>query len=339
MEKFALNEYTSALMKGDRLSDEERRQVARQLARYTGLTEDYVTRSNLRIDAGRFRKELLRKEEKTVGRYDSRFLGIDLDNVGEYPEYDPSYAIVQGPFTALVNQYLRGELKYETDLTYRVLTGKVQPWSYGRATNRYLNVAPNLRRAMTKNPSLAAIRRQRPVRPGHALFRHAVHARPPGPQPQAGGPRHGGALSRRPHDVPGAGLAHQNQARRGEIRALERASINAPLSAMPLFLQHAPPVGRCPPVGGLVRGFQRDIDVTIGVQEQGHVGQHRANGQVLQISHRPRIGEVGSQRQRLARRHRSAISLSHRCHTAPCKPCGSCNPGANRSTNKTWTPP
>lgn len=153
-ERFALNEYTAALMKGDRLSDAEREQAARQVARFTGLTEEYVKRSNLRIESGRFRKELLRKEEKTVGRYDSRFQGIDLDNVGEYPEYDPSYAIVQGPFTALVNRYLRDELKYETDRTYRVLTGKVQPWSYARATNHYLNVAPTLRKAMTTNPSL-----------------------------------------------------------------------------------------------------------------------------------------------------------------------------------------
>jgi carboxypeptidase C (cathepsin A) len=153
-EKFALGEYTSALMQGNKLPAEEREQVVRQLARYTGLSEEYVRRSNLRIDANRFRKELLRNQERTVGRYDSRFLGIDLDNVGPVPEYDPSYAVVQGPFTALVNQYLRGTLKYETDETYRILTSKVQPWNYGAAKNQYLNVAPVLRSAMTKNPNL-----------------------------------------------------------------------------------------------------------------------------------------------------------------------------------------
>jgi carboxypeptidase C (cathepsin A) len=153
-EKFALGEYTSALMQGSKLSAEERGQVVRQLARYTGLSEEYVRRSNLRLDASRFRKELLRSQERTVGRYDSRFLGLDLDNVGVVPEYDPSYAVVQGPFTALVNQYLRGTLKYETDETYRILTSKVQPWNYGAAKNQYLNVAPVLRSAMTKNPDL-----------------------------------------------------------------------------------------------------------------------------------------------------------------------------------------
>jgi carboxypeptidase C (cathepsin A) len=153
-EKFALGDYTAALMKGNQLSSEERRVVGQQLARFTGLTEEYVGRSDLRIEASRFRKELLRKEEKTLGRYDSRFQGVDLTNVGEFPEYDPSYAVVQGPFTALVNQYFRNDLKYETDLEYRVLTGKVQPWNYGNAKNRYLNVAPTLRQAMTKNPGL-----------------------------------------------------------------------------------------------------------------------------------------------------------------------------------------
>jgi carboxypeptidase C (cathepsin A) len=153
-DKFALGEYTAALMKGSQLSSDERRHVVQQLAHYTGLTEDYVSRSNLRIEASRFRKELLRKEEKTLGRYDSRFQGSDLDNVGDVPEYDPSYAVVLGPFTALVNEYLRTDLKFETDMEYRILTGKVQPWNYGNAKNRYLNVAPTLRQAMTRNPKL-----------------------------------------------------------------------------------------------------------------------------------------------------------------------------------------
>jgi carboxypeptidase C (cathepsin A) len=153
-ESFAQGPYTTALMKGNQLSAGERQQVTRLLAQYTGLTEDYVTRSNLRIEASRFRKELLRKEEKTLGRFDSRFQGSDLDNVGDVPEYDPSYAVVLGPFTALVNQYLRNDLKYETDIDYRILTNKVQPWNYGNAKNRFLNVAPTLRGAMTKNPNL-----------------------------------------------------------------------------------------------------------------------------------------------------------------------------------------
>src|SRR5262249_9698209 len=102
----------------------------------------------------RFRKELLRAEGRTVGRFDSRFRGADLDTAGEHPEYDPSYAAVLGPFTALVNRYFRQTLRFETDRQYRVLTNKVQPWNYRDARTRYRNVPPALRRAMVKTPGL-----------------------------------------------------------------------------------------------------------------------------------------------------------------------------------------
>jgi carboxypeptidase C (cathepsin A) len=62
--------------------------------------------------------------------------------------------VVQGPYTATLNQYVRNDLKFESELVYEILTGKVQPWDFGWAKNRYLNVAPDLRKAMTENPYL-----------------------------------------------------------------------------------------------------------------------------------------------------------------------------------------
>jgi carboxypeptidase C (cathepsin A) len=153
-EKFAEGEYTHALVRGDRLSTEETKSVRAKLAHYTGLSEDFLTRNNLRVDISRFTKELLRPERQVVGRFDSRLKGPDLDTASDRPDYDPSYAAVQGAYTAAFNQYVRNELKYETDLTYEVLTGRVQPWDYGGARNRYLNVAPTLRQAMTRNREL-----------------------------------------------------------------------------------------------------------------------------------------------------------------------------------------
>jgi carboxypeptidase C (cathepsin A) len=154
VEQFALGDYTLALMKGSKLSPEARKEVAQKLARYTGLSGDYVARSNLRMDSMRFMKELLRGEHRTVGRYDSRFTGTDLDAVGEQSEYDPSFAAVQGPYTATLNSYVRTELKYERDFPYEILTGRVQPWNFGNARNRYLNVSGSLRQAMAKNRDL-----------------------------------------------------------------------------------------------------------------------------------------------------------------------------------------
>ena len=152
--RFAGNEYTVALMKGDKLTAAERMNVVRELARLTGLSETYVQQSNLRISEPRFTKELLRDQRKTIGRYDSRLEGEDLNATGSSPEYDPSYASVQGIYTAMFNNYVRTELKFDTDMTYQVLTDKVQPRSYDHFQNRYVNVAEMLRQAMTQNPSL-----------------------------------------------------------------------------------------------------------------------------------------------------------------------------------------
>jgi carboxypeptidase C (cathepsin A) len=152
--RFAGNEYSVALMKGDKLTAAERTNVAHELARLTGLPEQYIDESNLRISEPRFTKELLRDQRKTVGRYDSRLMGDDIDSAGEAPEYDPSYASVQGVFTAMFNDYVRADLKYDSDVPYQVLTDKVQPWNYDRFQNRYVNVAEMLREAMTQNPSL-----------------------------------------------------------------------------------------------------------------------------------------------------------------------------------------
>ena len=153
-EKYALGPYNAALMQGDRISDEERKNVASHLANLTGLPADYIDRANLRIRGDRFDKELLRSQRRTVGRLDGRFSGIDKDAAGESPEFDPSYAAIFGEYTAAFNDYVRRELKYETDAAYEILTGKVRPWSYDRSANRYVDVGETLRGAMSQNPYL-----------------------------------------------------------------------------------------------------------------------------------------------------------------------------------------
>jgi carboxypeptidase C (cathepsin A) len=153
-EHFALGDYTKALMQGSTLPAAERQQVVKKLARLTGLSEDYLDRADLRVHARQFFKELLRNERRTVGRFDSRMTGVDRDAVGDAPDYDPSYTAVLGPYTATLNDYIRRELKFESDLPYEILTGKVSPWDYGAAKNRYLDVAETLREAMTHNPYL-----------------------------------------------------------------------------------------------------------------------------------------------------------------------------------------
>lgn len=154
VEEFALGEYASALMKGDKLPLQEYDVIVQKLARYTGLTPEYIRQTNLRINIRRFVKELRRDERLTVGRLDSRFTGIDYDAAGERYEYDPSYAAIEGPYTATLNDYVRRDLKFESDLPYEILTGRVRPWNYSNVENQYLNVAETLRNAMNINPHL-----------------------------------------------------------------------------------------------------------------------------------------------------------------------------------------
>lgn len=153
VENFALNEYALALMKGDTLSPEERKNVVDQLVRFTGLSRDYIEQTNLRIWDYRFTKELLRDQGIVVGRLDTRFKGYDLDSAGESNEGDPSYSAILGSFTAALNEYVRKDLKYESDLPYEILTN-VSPWNYGRFKNQYVNVSEPLRQAMTQNQYL-----------------------------------------------------------------------------------------------------------------------------------------------------------------------------------------
>jgi carboxypeptidase C (cathepsin A) len=151
---FAKGEYASALMAGDSLPSAEHGEVVKKLARLTGLSPDYIERANMRVEIERFTKELLRDQRKTVGRIDGRFEGIDRDAAGEFSEYDPSIAAIIGPYTATLNDYVRGDLKFDSDLPYEVLTGRVNPWSFSHYENRYVDVGETLRSAMTQNPSL-----------------------------------------------------------------------------------------------------------------------------------------------------------------------------------------
>ena len=151
---FARGEYTSALMAGDGLSSAKHAEIVQKLARLTGLSTDYVERTDMRVEIERFTKELLRNERRTVGRIDGRFTGIDKDAAGETPEYDPSIAAIIGPYTATLNDYVRSDLKFDSDLPYEVLTGRVNPWSYKKFENRYVDVGETLRSAMTQNPFL-----------------------------------------------------------------------------------------------------------------------------------------------------------------------------------------
>ena len=148
VEKYTLDVYLPALAKGAMLPAAEKEQIAEQVAKYSGLDKQTVLRSNLDISTSFFWKELLRDRGQTIGRLDSRYLGIDRDDVGSRPDYNSELTSWLHSFTPAINYYLREELGYKTDVKYNMF-GPVHPWD--RSND---NTGENLRQAMAQNPYL-----------------------------------------------------------------------------------------------------------------------------------------------------------------------------------------
>ena len=160
--KLAETEYADALMKGSRLSESEKTAVANKTSRFTGLSEDYLVKANLRVNLPQFMKELQRSRGLTTGRLDARFSGWSYDMLGEYAEYDPQDVALTGPFTAVFNNYVREELKFGQDKTYRTGSEEAnQAWDWkhrGAGDNFGFPGSPNVEgdliQAMLTNPHL-----------------------------------------------------------------------------------------------------------------------------------------------------------------------------------------
>ncbi len=156
-EEWANTTYAQALSKGDALSDDERKKVIEDMSRFTGLSKDVIDQANLRIDVGKFTHYLLIDQKLRVGRYDGRFTGTDPDGLLDTSFYDPSQSAFQPPYTSTLNNYVRTELGYKTDMPYGVFSedesfGK--NWDWGSAENGYPDTATALRQALVKDPYL-----------------------------------------------------------------------------------------------------------------------------------------------------------------------------------------
>jgi len=155
---FAIGPYATALLKGNALTPADRQAILPQLSRFTGVSQPFLDRADLRLSPGRFYKELLRDRGLTIGRLDTRYTGRDYDAAGETPDNDPSFYAIDGAYTAAMNAYARDTLDYSPDLTYSAIGGTSDwDWSLGsgpRGGSGYLNVAPFIGKAMRENSGL-----------------------------------------------------------------------------------------------------------------------------------------------------------------------------------------
>ncbi len=162
--QFANGPYATALLKGQDITPQETDEIAQQLNRYTGLSVDYLKRANLRVNLSRFRKELLRDEHATLGRFDSRYTGIDADTAGEEPEYDPSSTGITGLYVGSFLDQVTRQIGYKTDLSYRLSAREggdfKWDWSHEPPEGYKQNVADvtaDLSAAMRTNPHLRVL--------------------------------------------------------------------------------------------------------------------------------------------------------------------------------------
>ncbi|HUA08350.1 MAG TPA: hypothetical protein VMA98_03685 [Candidatus Acidoferrales bacterium] len=164
VEQFAMGEYLDALYRGDKLGDAERNDVIRKLSRFTGLSEQYIRLSNIRIPYDKFESELLRGQGEIAGRLDARYTTWSLDRASlEGPPWDPTDSSIDAPYTTAINQYLREDLKYNPPIPYRaniydIIYGpnfsNQDGWDFSHHGRWPTNTAPDLAEAMAQNPDL-----------------------------------------------------------------------------------------------------------------------------------------------------------------------------------------
>lgn len=147
-ETFAIDSLLPALAKGGFLPNEARQSMAERMAHYSGLSSDLIIKHNLDVPTYAFWKYLLQDEGYTVGRLDSRYLGIDRMDAGTSPDYNAELTSWLHSFTPAINYYFSEILDFKTDVKYNMF-GPVRPWD--RSNDR---TGENLRQAMAQNPYL-----------------------------------------------------------------------------------------------------------------------------------------------------------------------------------------
>ncbi len=149
VEQYTIEEVLPGLVKGGFINEGRKQEIAEKMSHYSGISEKVLLQNNLELSIPSFWKELLReKSGYTIGRLDSRYLGLDAKDAGDTPDYNAELTSWLHSFTPAINHYMKNELNFKTDLKYYMF-GPVHPWD--RSGD---NTGENLRQAMAQNPNL-----------------------------------------------------------------------------------------------------------------------------------------------------------------------------------------
>ena len=162
---FTANEYAPALFKGDRISADEKNNIANKLSNYSSIAASVWLQADLRIKAGEFFQALLKNEGETVGRLDSRFTGINQDLLSQFADYDPQSAAISPAYITGFLDYFYNDLGVNKKLTYTTSAGERDnfKWDWNHEGNKSwnanvaINTGIDMAETMTRNPNLKVL--------------------------------------------------------------------------------------------------------------------------------------------------------------------------------------
>lgn len=155
--EFALKEYILALLKGDLISDEDREKIISKLSELTGLAKEDIQENNLRIAEWLFVSKLLPRDKNTdlipiIGWHDTRLKGYS-----ESLRENPSIDLIQGAYSASINDYLRKELGYDCNRPYYLfndLANQSWKWAQGSLDHRKVDLSKEIKHIFSTNPNI-----------------------------------------------------------------------------------------------------------------------------------------------------------------------------------------
>jgi carboxypeptidase C (cathepsin A) len=158
VERFALGDYLVALASG---LEQGGRLASERVAEFTSLPLELVQRSSARISKTLFAKEFARARHNVLSLYDGTVETVDIapnkaNELGPDPLLDRSVPVLSSAFVA----YVRDELNFHTDISYRLLNGEIgRNWDYGTRPSRqgYAGAMDDLERARVLNPALGVL--------------------------------------------------------------------------------------------------------------------------------------------------------------------------------------
>jgi carboxypeptidase C (cathepsin A) len=163
VEQFATGDYAQALEDGNILPDDDRKLTIERLSRYTGLSQDYIRKANLRVNGGEFEKNLQDDSDTTTGRLDSRFSGPTIDPLSKEADYDPQSAAISSAYVSAFNDYVRKDLHFGQGKLFKP-EAEIRHWEFthvppgeSEPATSVVNVIPDLANAMKYNPNLKVL--------------------------------------------------------------------------------------------------------------------------------------------------------------------------------------